>query len=679
MSQQTRQLAAILFTDIVGYTAMMQQDENQAVAIVKRYIGVLQSAVDNHSGKILNDYGDGSLCSFSSATEAVRCAIELQQQLQSGVKVPLRLGLHVGEIFFEGEKVLGDGVNVASRIQSLGQEKAVLFSKEVFDKIKNQPEFKCVSLGTFEFKNVDDKIEVFATVGDGLIVPKKEQMRGKIKERQQKSMIKKWTIAAAIMGLLAASFFAYKRFLAWPQYNGSDKSIAVLPFENVGAPGGEDFISDGITQDIINNLSKVSSLEKVIAWFSVRKFKKTTESPQQIASELNVAAILTGTIQREADNLHIIAQLIDVNTSKILWGEDYIYPNKDILIIQSKVAQLIVNALKASLTPQEQKGLSTLYTKNVEAYKYYIRGRTFWNARNPENYDSAEANYKKAISLDSNYALAYAGIADCYTYNLKGIPQLHAIPIALAFTNKALALDSNLSEGLTTLGFIQFNFEFNWNESKKTLQKALSLDPNNSPARMYYGIALQYAGDTENGLKECRKAVSLDPFAFPPNWVLGRNLYFARRYDESIAQFEKAKSVAPKNNEFCFWSEALAYVEMKMNNEALKQMEEIPPTAVNKIDNVDLLRAYIFARVGQKTRAKELLERTVKRDLDAPPYRIALIYVALGENEAALNWLEEGYRIHGLHMFFAGVDPALDPLRNDPRFISLLSKMNLHN
>ena len=184
MQNQQRQLAAILFTDIVGYTAMMQQNEVQAVAMIKRYLSVLQIMVKNHSGKILNDYGDGSLCIFPSATEAISCALELQQELQKEPTVPLRIGLHIGEIFFEDKKVFGDGVNVASRIQSLGQANTILFSGEIHDKIKNNPKFKSVSLGLYEFKNVSKPIEVFALANEGLVVPLRKNMEGKLKKKK---------------------------------------------------------------------------------------------------------------------------------------------------------------------------------------------------------------------------------------------------------------------------------------------------------------------------------------------------------------------------------------------------------------------------------------------------------------------------------------------------------------
>jgi class 3 adenylate cyclase len=261
MQQQTRQLAAILFTDIVGSTAMMQKDEQHAVSINKRYIDILQQSVSSHGGEIVNDYGDGSLCIFSSATEALRCSIEMQQQFQTAPKVPLRVGLHVGEVFFEHGKVFGDGVNVASRVQSLGIANSILFSSEICSKIKNQQEFKSVSLGRFHFKNVDEPMEIFALANEGLALPKKEELTGKLKEIEKKSSIRKWVITAVSVILLAVSYFIYQNFFHATGFSG-ERTIAVLPFENTGNPDSEEYISDGITQDIINNLSKISSLQK---------------------------------------------------------------------------------------------------------------------------------------------------------------------------------------------------------------------------------------------------------------------------------------------------------------------------------------------------------------------------------------------------------------------------------
>src|SRR5258706_10381695 len=212
MPQPTRRLAAILFTDIVGSTTMMQKDEQHAVSINKRYVVVLKEFVLSHDGEILNDFGDGSLCTFHSATQALRCAIEMQKQFQLEPKVPLRIGLHVGEIFFEDGKVFGDGVNVASRVQSLGIANSILFSSEICSKIKNQQEFKSISIGKFHFKNVEEPMEVFALTNEGLAVPKKEELTGKLKEIEKKSVLRKRITAIVAILILIGSFFIYQTF-----------------------------------------------------------------------------------------------------------------------------------------------------------------------------------------------------------------------------------------------------------------------------------------------------------------------------------------------------------------------------------------------------------------------------------------------------------------------------------
>jgi len=680
MKEQNRQLAAILFTDIVGSTAMMQRDEQTAVSVNKRYVAVMKKFVSLHGGKILNDYGDGNLCSFSSASAAVRAAIDIQLQLQMEPQVPLRIGLHVGEIFFEDGKVMGDSVNVASRVQSLGQANTILFSKEVFDKLRNQSEYKSVSPGKFEFKNVDEPMEIFALALDGLVVPKRGEMTGKLKEMQRRSTKKKliW-IAAAILTIIAF-YFIYRNLYNTSEFSG-DKTIAVLPFENIGKENNEAYISDGITQDIINSLSRISSLKKVVGWFSVKGFKNTTKPMNVIANELGVAAILTGTLQKLGEKTRIVVELIEVGSQKRLWGDDYEYDNKNLLSIQSKIAEQIVDALKAGITPEEKKGLSKNYTENVEAYKFYLRGRDFWNKRGPVNFDSAETNYKRAIKLDPNYALAYAGIADCYTFNQKGMSQLLAIPIARGYANQALSLDSNLSEGLTSLGFIQHNFDYDWARSKRTLEKAIYLDPNNPIAHLYYGNVLQYTGNMEDGLKEVEKAVGLDPLAFGANWVLGRNYYFAGESDKAIEQFKKALPMAPTqlNQKTVAMSLALAYIENKMYPNAKEELDKIfNPVNDDGIDYYLLIRSYGYALMGNKTKAQELLEKAKEQGKGKlSPYRLSEVYVALGDYKLAFDELDKAYQTRDLHMFYIKVDPGFNSIKNQPRFNDLLTKMGL--
>jgi adenylate cyclase len=257
---QTRQLAAIMFTDIVGYTAMMQTDEQKAVAVIKHYNTTLEKLVNQFNGQVLNYYGDGSLCIFQSATDAANCSLAVQTDLKKEPVVPLRIGLHIGEVFFEDAKALGDGVNVASRVQSLGQANTILISEEFHNKIKNNTSITTASLGHFNFKNVDRPMEVFALANEGLSVPQRKSLEGKLKE---KKTFKRNIIAiVSIIALLAAGFFIYKNFIAKNSSAGpKDKSIAVLPFTDMSPAKDQEYFSDGLSEELITALAKIPELK----------------------------------------------------------------------------------------------------------------------------------------------------------------------------------------------------------------------------------------------------------------------------------------------------------------------------------------------------------------------------------------------------------------------------------
>ena len=261
-------------------------------------------------------------------------------------------------------------------------------------------------------------MEVFALANEGLTVPKKEELTGKLKEIEKKSLNKKLIAAAGFLLLLVTGFFLYKQFFSQSGFTSKEKSIAILPFTNMSNDKDNEYFSDGMTDEIISKVSKIASL-KVISRTSVMQYKNTKKSLKQIAEELGVSFILEGGIQKSGDSVKINAQLIDARSDDHIWAEIYDRNIKEIFAIQSEVAQNIAAALKTKLTPEEKREISKHYTDNVDAYKFYRKGRYFWDARTKESFDSAEINYKKAIELDPDYALAYSGLADLYIYNQK--------------------------------------------------------------------------------------------------------------------------------------------------------------------------------------------------------------------------------------------------------------------
>jgi len=482
-------------------------------------------------------------------------------------------------------------------------------------------------------------------------------------------------VAAILLVLLIAAFVIYEKQPGTPGFTG-EKSIAVLPFENADSSKSAEY--DGITQDIIDKLSKVSSLQKVIGWFSVRGFRNTTKTLRQIADQLGVAAILTGSIQKKNDKTSIVAELIEVSTNKRLWGDNFEFGANDVLTIQSKVSTEIVTALNANISAEDKKKLTKNYTENIEAYKLYRRGRWFWDRRSKENYDSAEANYNRAIQLDPDYALAYAGLADCYTYNQKGgrLSQLEAVPIAKDYANKALQLDSALVEAQTTLAFIQSHFDYDWEGAKIKFEKIIRDNPNYAVAHRYYGNVLISTGNSQAAIDEEKKALALDPLSLADNMVLGRHYYFARDYDRAITQLQKTVTINPKFYSG-YWHLGNAFIQKKLYTRAIEAYSKMPANGFDQSLNGTMSLSIAYAASGDKIRAEASLAKIPKEDyLRIDPVVIAQFYTSMGNFDEALTQLERGFDVHSINMIALRIDPFLDPLRNTTRFKVLMKKMN---
>ena len=404
---QERLLAAIMFTDLVGYTALMQKDEEKAIESIKRHRVVLEKNVTLFHGQLIEYFGDGSLCIFLSVTDAARCAIAIQHDLMQDPPIPLRIGIHIGEIIREGDKIMGDGVNLASRIQSLGDAGSVIVSKEISDKIKNRTEFQLTSLGSTRLKNVSEPMEVFALSNTGLIVPKPFSIDGFQDAKSKSGWIstKKFVIGTTV--LLVALFAVF----FWPSltkrhFTGNDKSIAVLPFENMSNDSAQEYFSDGITEEIITQLSQIRGL-KVISRTSVMQYKDTRLSLKQVARELGVAAILEGSVRKDGDRIRITAQLIDASTDQHIWAKQYDKTPDELFDIQSEVALNIATELNVRMSDGMGKRLRRKPTENIEVYEDYLKAKKSWPTE-------AEKLLLGALQKDSTFAPAWAQLAFIY-------------------------------------------------------------------------------------------------------------------------------------------------------------------------------------------------------------------------------------------------------------------------
>ncbi|MEO6133076.1 MAG: tetratricopeptide repeat protein, partial [Saprospiraceae bacterium] len=492
------------------------EDEMKATLLRDKLKNILEDEVRAHHGRVLKLSGDGALCIFNSAIEATYAAIAIQKYMSEDPKVPLRIGIHSGDVMFEEGDVHGDGVNIASRIESFAVPGSVFISGKLHDEIKNQKNIDTISLGRFDLKNVSEPVEIYAVSNEGLVVPQKKILVGKGgKYSGTKTPSHTWMILMTIITVTSiVAFFLYKKTQT-AQLTGIEKSIAVLPFTNMSGDMDNEYFSDGITEDIITRLSQVSDL-KVISRTSVMRFKNTTKNIKDIASELDVASILEGSVQKSGNKLRITAQLINAQSDEHLWAEKYDVELKDIFQVQSDVSELIALSLKATLTAFQKSRIEKKPTENLEAYNLYLRANYLWNKQTLESIGQAADLYKQAIKLDSNFAQAYAATAIAsVSGGLRESSWEEHLENIHKNAEHAVSLDSNLASAHTALG--QFYFMSpSLNDSimaMKEFDKAIELDPNYAHAWTYKGWLYELNYEFEKAMPFVATALNLDPLS----------------------------------------------------------------------------------------------------------------------------------------------------------------------
>ena len=660
----TRQLAAILFTDIAGYTAIMQTDEQMAVKLVKHHRAVLERTVSEFDGEVIEYFGDGSLCIFTSITQAMHCALSIQQQLQAEPAVPLRIGLHIGEVIYEDGKIMGDGVNIASRIQSLGRAGSITFSKEIYDKIRNHQDFKTVYLGRYKLKNVEDPMEVFVLANEGLTVPLKKEIDGKAIEilpDKKFGLSRKWTLIAGIaLALILFAFYWLGSSNRSSGFTGKEKSIAVLPFENMSNDTLQQYFSDGITEDIITQLSKIADL-KVISRTSVMQYRGMKKNIKAIANELGVTAILEGSVRKEADKVRITAQLIDANTDKHLWAETYDRNALEVFAIQSEVAQHIVNALNIKLTTEEGKRIIEKATDNLEAYEEYLRAKKLpWSQRIEP--------LLNAIKKDSTFSLAWAELASAYSKipfrNQTEKPYYVRKSLDAAMT--AVALGPGRAETHMILGDVLKISTLSPTIAIKELNKSIELNPNNAEGHVYLAFAQMELGNFTEAEKNLQKAKQLDPLSSIMNsgWL---NYY---RYSRSPGKYISYRNeIRPANIPDSTIGPKLVYHFLKDEYDSI--LFYIRPASFS------ILKSIALTRTGQTDKAKRIADSLEKASPYDHAFQTGILYAWIGEKQKAIEKLNLAYRLYDFGLISIKVDKLFDPLRDEAGFKELLKKMGM--
>jgi TolB-like protein/Flp pilus assembly protein TadD len=638
---------------MVGFSALAQRDEAMALELLEEHRSLLRAAFLKHQGREVKTIGDGFLVEFGSAVAAVNCAIEIQEAVarrntdaSADRLFTVRIGVHLGDVLLRGDDIVGDGVNIAARIEPLADSGGIAVTQQVYDQVYNKIPQTLVRIGEVELKNIKRPVEVYRIV----IAPKS---------------------TAPVTGKRKFSSSAEQSNRV-PQ-----KSIAVLPFVNMSSDRENEFLSDGISEDLLSALSRIEGLH-VVARTSCFAFKGRSQDIREIGEALGVETVLEGTVRKADNKLRITAQLINVVDGFRLWSQSFDREMQDVFAIQDDVTRAIMAALKLRLASLDDQPLVKLPTTSTEAYELYLKGRFFWNQRGTD-LKKAQLYFELALIEDPDYVPAMSGLADTYSLlNWYGyLPPREAIPKATAVAKRALQLDPQLAEAHTSLGFSQLCKSRDLADAEREFRRAIALNARTVPARYWLGWVYSCAGNHDAAIEHCRRAVELEPFSLIARTFFGWMYYNAGKFDEAERQLSK---VIELDQRFVFgiWFLGRVYVAAGKREQAL--------TALVKAEELSrgaawtrCVLGHAWAVFGESAKAQKTLAEL--QDPSKYPYvraiGVAFTFLGLGDRQQARIWLEKACSDRDVWAVMMKVDPIYADMRTDPWFVALLRRVGL--
>jgi adenylate cyclase len=612
-----RRLTAILAADVVGYSRLMGTNEAGTLAAIKAHqTDFIDGKIAQHHGRIVKQTGDGMLVEFPSVVNAVACATEVQRGMRARnadvpqeSRIEFRIGVNLGDVIVEGEDIFGDGVNVAARLESIAKPGGIMISGSVRDHVGDRLDLAFEDMGEQNLKNIERPIRVYSVA---LNNPAARDIKDAVPARLEQS---------------------------------ERPSIAVLPFNNMSGDPEQEYFSDGITEDIITDLSKVSGLF-VVARNTAFIYKGKPIKVQQVGRELGVTFILEGSVRKAGSRVRVTGQLINANDGGHVWADRYDRDLTDIFAIQDEITHAIVEQLKVKLLPQEKKSIRQTPTDSVEAYTYYLRGRQFLHRHSKSHYELARRMFARAVELDPLYARAYAGIADCDSFLFLHYHLDVGIDSILATSAKALALENGLAEAHASRG-LALSLGQRYDEAMAEFEKAIALDPNSFEGHYFYARACVAQGKLERAAALFERGAEIKPDDFQ-SLILLIQIYRSLGRDRD--------------------SEGAARRGIERAERELTLHPENPRPAY--------LGANALVALGETDRAKEWVSRALAIEPDdiLTQYNVACVYSLLGDIEPAFDLLER-LLPHAGHELKAGWiihDSDLDPLRSHPRYKKIL-------
>ena len=637
----TRRLAAIMFTDLTGFTELAQADEAAALRLLKEQDRLVRPILEAHRGRKVKSMGDGLLIDFPDALDAVECAVHLQRQVhehdaREGVRpLKMRVGIHLGDVQRRGSDIVGDAVNVASRIEPLAPPGGVCLTEPVFSAVRNKVPYQFERLGPRTLKGVREPVYVYRVT-----LPWSEAGPG----------------AAAT--------------------ESGPQRIAVLPLTNMSPDPGDEYFADGLTEELISALSQVPNL-RVISRTSVMQYKTQPKRIAEIGRELGVRTILEGSVRKAGNKLRIAVQLIDPVADEHLWAENYDRDLEDVFSVQSEIAEKVATSLRIQLGQGQRENIGRQRTKNIDAYALFLKGRFYLGRWDRASVQTGIQYFEQSIAADPGYADAYSALASAYQWLLTS----DAIDFATGnarieeCAQRALHLDEGAAEAHVMEAVVLCN-RYDWDGAEKELRRALDLDPNLPSAHKNLAILLGTRGDNEGCMQEADRALALDPLSVGAVQLAGTLHLYSRDYGRAIQLLRSTLELAPENAH-ALHNLGLAHVQVGEIENGLEELERA--AARSGPLRQDACLAYGYCKAGKPEEARRLLSDLLhpKDGERIPTTAVAGIYAALGENDKAVDWLEKAYVERARYLIYVPHDFVFDNLRHDPRFRSFLHKMNL--
>jgi len=640
-----RRLAAILSADVEGYSRLMGEDELGTVRTLEAYREMIVGVIRNYSGRVVDSPGDNVLAEFASVVDAVESAVEIQKELSAkntdlpeDRRMEFRIGINLGDVIEEGDRIYGDGVNVAARIEGLAEGGGICISGTTYDHVENKLALEFEYLGEQVVKNIKKPVRVYRVEMEG-------------------------------------GTFDTEMSQALPL---PDKpSIAVLPFVNMSNDSEQEYFSDGITEEIISALANLKGM-KVISRTSVFCFKGKDVDLQTMGIKLKVNNVLEGSVRKAGNRLRITAQLIDVANDSHIWSETFDRELKDVFAIQEEISQAIVNKFKIELKDKEKRKLVKIYTDNKQSYDLYLRGLFFWNKGEPQE---ASGYFEKSIALDPENAHAYAMLAIVYRYIglYSPFPAKVSYEKAKSAALKALEIDKMLAEAHVVDGVVKMAYEYDWAGAEKALSQSIELNPSLGMAYLDFSMYHFAMGESDKAIAALERALELDPLSTSINSHMGMGILWKGEYERAIEYLQRANETTP-NYPPTIVNLGLAYAKKGDYEEAISTLIE---GAKLFPENPFLTSALgcAYGLAGKKDEAQQIVDGFIeisKKGYFSPMF-ISRVYAGMGDVDKSIDWLEKAYEDRDPLLLHIKVVPSHDYMHANPRFIALLKKMGLED